>query len=196
MNYLEGHARRPHSHSKALSKSLEGAEESTATGVCSQCSPILSRYADVFKSMVHTGTELKKRKRINPHPKRGETELTHYRDITRQNEWLQSNFFDSLGNYLYSSNCIKTSLKLSNDRLAHQRSIKRDQSQVPIVKQRSRRNASVIMSSCLLTLKPLLRGGGEKLPLELLWKSGIPMPGTVTPGKPPTQPNQRLWKIS
>ena len=79
--------------------------------------------------MKHSGTELKKRKRTNPYPKRPESEIEHYRDIVKQKEWLRSNMFDSLGNYLYCSNCIKSSL---NDRLAHQRKIKRNECQNPI----------------------------------------------------------------
>ena len=137
-NFLDGVARRPHTHSRTLRLSLEEAgSSSTMTdggeGVCLQCSPVLSRYATTFKEMVHTGTELKKRKKINPTPKRPESELTHYRDITRQNEWLRANMFDSLGNYLYCFNCIKSSFGISRDRLSHQRSIKRRESKEPVV---------------------------------------------------------------
>lgn len=83
--------------------------------------------------MVHTGTELKKRKKINPTPKHLESEFTHYRDVTGQNEWLRANVFDSLGNYLYCYNCIKTSLGISKDRLTRQCNIKRRESKQPIV---------------------------------------------------------------
>ena len=102
-------------------------------GVCLQCSPVLSRYATTFKEMVHTGTELKKRKKINPTPKRPESELTHYREITKQNEWLRANMFDSLGKYLYCFNCIKSSFGIARARLSHQRSIKRLESKEPVV---------------------------------------------------------------
>jgi len=71
----------------------------------------------MFKGLIHQGTELNKRKRINPSPKRPEAELTHYRDITGQNEWLRANMFDSLGNYLYYYNCIISSFGISKDRL-------------------------------------------------------------------------------
>ena len=87
----------------------------------------------MFKGIVHQGTELKKRKKINPTPKRPEVDLTHYRDITGQNEWIRANMFDSLGNYLYCYNCIISSLGISKDRLTHQRKIKREESQHPIV---------------------------------------------------------------
>ena len=91
------------------------------TTVCAQCYPVLSRHADTFKDMVHQGTELKKKKKINPYPKRPESELVHYCDITKQNEWLRENVFDSLGNYLYFCSCIRASLEISKDRIAHQR---------------------------------------------------------------------------
>ena len=73
---------------QALRKSFEEAQSSTssATGICAQCYPVLSRHADTFKGMVHQGTELKKKKKVNPYPKRPESELVHYRDVTKQNE--------------------------------------------------------------------------------------------------------------
>ena len=68
-NYLDGVARRPHLHSRTLRRSLEGAGPSHSTdgastnpSVCPQCYPVLVYYIDVFKSMKHSGTELKKRK--------------------------------------------------------------------------------------------------------------------------------------
>ena len=138
-NYLDGVARRPHSHSRTLRESLEetgpaqGADEPPrGAGVCPQCYPILSRYTDAFKLMMHSGTELKKRKRRNPYPK-ADTDFEHYRDITKQNDWLRSNMFDCVGNYLYCSNCIKVAFEVSNDRLARQRSIKRNESKNPTV---------------------------------------------------------------
>lgn len=139
-NFLDGIARRPHTHSRTLRQSLEEASSSSTSstdqggdGVCPQCFPVLSRYATTFKEMVHTGTELKKRKKINPTPKHPESELTHYRDVTGQNEWLRANVFDSLGNYLYCFNCIKSSLGISKDRLTHQHNIKHLESKQPIV---------------------------------------------------------------
>lgn len=131
-NFLDGVARRPHTHSRTIRRSLEEGSSSVegSDGVCPQCSPVLSRYATTFKEMVHTGTELKKRKKINPTPV---AEFTHYRDITGQNEWLRANVFDSLGNYLYCFNCIRSSLGISKDRLTHQHSIKRQESKEPIV---------------------------------------------------------------
>ena len=134
--FLDGRARKPHSRTRqALRRSFEeaqpGLSSSSATGVCAQCYPVLSRHADTFKGMVHQGTELKKKK-LNPYPKRPESDLVHYRDITKQNEWLRENVFDSLGNYLYCCSCIRASLGISKDRIARQRSIKR-QSQEPIV---------------------------------------------------------------
>lgn len=124
--FLDGRTRRPHSRTcQALRKSFEKVQPSSvrATGVCVQCYPVLSHHADTFKGMVHQGTELKKKK-VYPYPKHPESELVHYHDITKQNEWLRENVFDSLGNYLYCCSCIRASLLISNDRIAHQRSIK------------------------------------------------------------------------
>ena len=41
--------------------------------------------------------------------------------------------FDSLGNYLYCYNCIRSSLGVSKDGLTRQRNIKRQESKEPIV---------------------------------------------------------------
>ena len=131
--YLDGRAKNPHRHTRVLRRSLEEASSSGqgVSGVCPQCDPILSRYSDTFKEMVHHGSELKRKRSINPHPKKADT--THYRDLVKQNEWLRNNVFDSLGNYLYCAACIRASLGVSKDRLARQRNIKRQQSQQPIV---------------------------------------------------------------
>lgn len=129
--YLAGRAKIPHRHTRVLRQSLEEAGPSSASGVCPQCDPVLSRYADTFKEMVHQGSELKRKKSINPHPKK--VDSTHYRDLVKQNEWLRSNVFDTLGNYLYCAACIRASLGVSKDRLTRQRNIKRQQSQQPIV---------------------------------------------------------------
>ena len=83
--------------------------------------------------MINQGIELKKRKKSNPLPKCPESEITHYRNVTRQNEWLRANIFDSVGNYLYCFTCIISSLGISKDRLTHQRNLKRHECQHPIV---------------------------------------------------------------
>ena len=98
-NYLAGQARRPHTHSRTLGVALDESSSSMETGICCQCYAVLTRYSTVFKEVIHQGTELKKRKRINATPKRLEAEFTHYRNITRQHEWLLVNVFDSMGNY-------------------------------------------------------------------------------------------------
>ncbi len=65
-HYLSGTATSPHTHSPHLRLSLEEASSSSScqdnTSVCLQCYPVLTRYTTVFKEMVHTGTELKKRR--------------------------------------------------------------------------------------------------------------------------------------
>lgn len=130
--YLDGRARNPHSHTRVLRRSLEEASSSSAdTSVCPQCAPVLSRYSDTFKGLVHQGSDLKRKKAVNPHPKR--VDLTHYRDIVKQNDWLRQNVFDSLGNYLYCCTCICAAFGVSKDRLTRQRNVKRKQSQDPLV---------------------------------------------------------------
>ena len=137
-NFLAGKARRAHKHSPSLRVSLEEGSSSQTletedtSGVCPQCYPVLSRYSTTFKEMLHTGTELKKRKIINPRPKR--SDFTQYRDVARQNQWMRANLFDSIGNYLYCFNCVRSCLGISKDRLSHQRRIKRQESKEPIVR--------------------------------------------------------------
>ena len=84
--YLSGESRHPYFHTPALETSFSegssnetsGESETTTTKVCAKCEPVLLRYADIFKQLVHQGTELKKKKKVNCNPKkRG----THYRDV-------------------------------------------------------------------------------------------------------------------
>ena len=98
-NYLAGRARKSYRHGPTLNSSFEEqpspSETASArralssTGCCAKCRPILSRYSEIFKGLTHRGSELKKRKRLNPDPKRPDT--THYRDLNRQNEWIREN---------------------------------------------------------------------------------------------------------
>ena len=115
--YLDGRARKPHKHTPVLKRSLEESRRSSnafespsssilsRSEICLQCKPVLCRYTDVFKGLVHQGSELKRKIAINPHP--AKSDVTHYRDLVRQNEWLRQNMFDSLGNYLYCCACIR-----------------------------------------------------------------------------------------
>ena len=89
--YLTGEARYPYRHATSLDSALAetGASISgspNGTDVYAQCKPILLRYVDTFKGLVHVGSELKRRKNTNPHPKN--PDKTHYRDLNCQNEWL------------------------------------------------------------------------------------------------------------
>ena len=81
--------------------------------------------------MVHQGSELIRKKSINPHPKK--PDKTHYRDLVSQNEWLRQILFDGVGNYLYCQQCILSSFGISGDRLARQRAIVRRCLSNPIV---------------------------------------------------------------
>ena len=140
-NYLEGKARQAHNISAEVRTSFEESQPGPSQecrnepsqwhdDVCKCCAPVLQKYSDVFKGMKMQGTELKKRKKINPHPKR--PHFDHYRDLKKQNDWLRSNFFDAMGNYLFCCKCVHTALGVSYKRLAHQRSVKRAEYSEPL----------------------------------------------------------------
>ena len=80
-----------------------------------------SRYIDPFKGFIHRGSEFKKKKHMNPHPKN--LGKIPYRDLNHQNEWLWENIFDATSNYLYCFSCAKAALEASKQRIAHQRCI-------------------------------------------------------------------------
>ena len=133
--YLAGKSRGPYKLNRSVNESLtesseddlqpstsESARVGTNSEICSKCNPVLSRYKDTFMSMKKQGSSLKKVKRLNPVPKR--TDLSHYRDLKAQNDWLRANMFDSRGNYLYCAKCIRTAFGISKQRLARQRKMK------------------------------------------------------------------------
>ena len=78
-HYLEGTARNPYTHTPTLRRSLSESPGEASERVCACCRPILSRYSDTFKGLIHQGTELKKRKKQNPNPKH--TDHVSYRDL-------------------------------------------------------------------------------------------------------------------
>ena len=143
--YLKGKSRKAYRPSKELQGSLEdenlpGSSNPAMAShfepsewndkVCRSCAPVLIKYSATFKGMKRQGTELKRRKSINPHPKRPATE--QYRDLVKQNEWLRNNVFDSLGNYLFCSRCIHYALGVSYQRLSRQRSVKKRENSEPL----------------------------------------------------------------
>ena len=54
---------------RSLTEETESSS-SSCLSVCPQCSPILSCSATTFKEIVHQGTDLKKRRKVNPNLKR------------------------------------------------------------------------------------------------------------------------------
>ena len=80
--------------------------------------------------MKRQGSELKRRKLINPHPKKQDKE--HYRDLVKQNDWIRNNIFDATGNYLFCCRCVHHGLGISFQRLARQRKIKKKQFSEPL----------------------------------------------------------------
>ena len=140
-----GEARKSYHFSKELQSSFEETDDLPGPSdfqpsdwnakVCKSCAPkscapILSKYYDTFKGMKRQGSELKRRKTINPHPKRPESQ--QYRDLVKQNEWLRNNVFDTLGNFYFCSGCIRHALGISHQRLSRQRSIKKRLSNEPV----------------------------------------------------------------
>ena len=114
----------------ALNSSVTEESSASATrlaGVCNECYPILSQYADTFRGLTCQGGYLIRRKSIHPIPKW--TDFTCYRDVKKQNDWLSENVFDSMGNYLYCGACVRSALGIRRQRIARQRQIKRLQSQ-------------------------------------------------------------------
>ena len=90
--YLKGKLCKPYHRSKDLERSLEDSVSPCGPSnpaiavhfeasdwndkVCKSCAPILMKYSETFKGMRQQGTELKRRKLVNPRPKH--PEKTHY----------------------------------------------------------------------------------------------------------------------
>ncbi|MCP4648665.1 MAG: hypothetical protein GY853_01110 [PVC group bacterium] len=67
------------------------------------CQEALGQFSDMFNNMIHTDQYL-----INKSSnQKGTAEKKKHIDIIRQNKWLLGNIFDSYGNYVYCSSCIK-----------------------------------------------------------------------------------------
>ena len=145
--YLQGRSRKPYRRAKDLQCSFEDTQSDNPSSsnpaitlhfepsdwndnVCKSCAPISMKYSWTFKGMKRQGTELKRCKSINPHPKQPARE--QYRDLVKQNEWLRNNVYDSLGNYLFCSRCVHHALGVSYQRLSRQRSNKRCENSEPI----------------------------------------------------------------
>ena len=126
--YQEGRCRKAYKVQRELSESFE---KSNITGVCDNCAPDLRQTVEAFKSLKHQGTGLKKRKNRLPHPKIPNRD--HYRNLRVQNEWLRANVFDGMGNYIFCHSCLVKALRVSHQRLARQRRIKRNLFQRPLV---------------------------------------------------------------
>ena len=94
--YLSGSSQKPYRVSSELQKALcdnkQGSSSNQAMAchlepsewnenVCKSCAPVLQKYADTFRDMKRQGSELKRRKLINPHPKRPST--VQYRPLAQ-----------------------------------------------------------------------------------------------------------------
>lgn len=135
--YLNGEARKPYVLREDISCGLKDqvvngpAENREAdSSISCSCYETLGKFANTFKSMLHTGQKLVNRASIQ-HPK---TANKKYRDISQQNKWLLENVFDSYGNYLFCFSCIKNILDVGGQRLHRLREIKRQQAIEPTIK--------------------------------------------------------------
>ena len=106
-NYVAGRSSRPYNHTPSLNASFSDDQtpgpsyelSGEKSKVCLKCVTVLSRWQDTFKSFVKQGSELKKRKAINPYPKC--SDIPPYKDLNAQNEWLRNNVFNAMDNYLF-----------------------------------------------------------------------------------------------
>ena len=103
--------------------------EPTSEKVCCKCAPVLGHYKIHFDKLVHQGSDLKRRKSRNPHPKRVNTQP--YRDLNTQNTWLRSNIFDAMGNYVFCARCVCAVFHISPQRLSRLRQVQRSLFQQP-----------------------------------------------------------------
>jgi len=137
--FLNGEARRPYILREDISCGLK---DQAINGFCEEseninssscvCQETLGKFADSFKSMLHTGPKLFNRASIQQ-PK---TANKKYRDINQQNKWLLENVFDSYGNYTFCFSCIKNILDVGGKRLHRLRGIKRRQASAPTIRVR------------------------------------------------------------
>ena len=93
--------------------------------------------------MVHQGRELAKRKKQCL--KRGGD---HYYNVKDQNQFLMTNIFDAMGNYLYHRNCVIAVFEVGSARLARLRKTvvqQRTQSTLTIMKEKLPRVSDIIL---------------------------------------------------
>jgi len=140
--FLNGEARRPYILREDISCGLKdptidrfGEESENINSSSCACQETLGKFADNFKSMLHTGQKLVNRASIQQ-PK---TANKKYRDINQQNKWLIENVFDSYGNYIFCFSCIKNILDVGGKRLHRLREIKRRQAKAPTIRVRKDR---------------------------------------------------------
>ena len=107
------------------------ASNSTRSGGCTTCAPVLETCKHAFQLLIRQGAELRHCKSVLPNPKK--PDVQHYRNRVKQNAWIRSNLFDALGNYKYCSACIISILGIGSQRLLHQRRIKQREAHIPIV---------------------------------------------------------------
>ena len=130
--YCQGRSRRAYTVKKKIAAGMkarfrddDGASD--RSGVCTQCKA-LGELRSIFDSFVHSGADLKRRRRIRPKPAG-----VSYRDINAQNDYLLRTVFDAKGNYIYHRNCIRAAFDVGSARLARLRNTVQDQRSHPFV---------------------------------------------------------------
>jgi hypothetical protein len=135
--YLDGKSRKVHKlrhdvevglkegvqSSSTVEPAGDSSEQSTSSGSCFTCKPVLELFKPTFQSLVRADIELRHSKTVLPNPVK--PDKIHYRNLVAQNQWIRSNLFDALGNYKFCQTCINSVLEVGTQRLAHQRTIKR-----------------------------------------------------------------------
>lgn len=129
--HLKGKSRKVHQLRRDIQHGLREAQTGDSATSCLTCKPVLEQIKPIFQSFVRTDIELRHSTRVLPNPRK--PNKLHYRNLVAQNEWIQSNLFDAVGNYRYCQSCINSVLQVGTQRLSHQRTIKRRQVLLPLV---------------------------------------------------------------
>ena len=128
--FREGHSRvvyRPRGTILAGMNSHE-AGQSDKGGMCNHCESLLDLHS-IFKSLVHTGRDLKRRRAGY-----AKTRDASYRDVKLQNKYLLRTVFDGKSNYLYHRDCIRCTFDVGTQQLARLRKVVQEQSSHPFLK--------------------------------------------------------------
>ena len=115
--YKEGKSRAPYRLRSNIATGIQEDEDTVLEDqVCKSCVCSLKDLNEIYKSFLHTGSDLKRCKAIYTKPR-----CTPYYNIKQQNEFLLKTVFDAKGNYIYHRNCIRVVFGVGSQRLARLR---------------------------------------------------------------------------